>query len=56
VQTFELLQVLPKAASVGVASAVPFIVSATKDLLDDYGVVGELVRLGVIGVLMVLSM
>ena len=55
-QTFELLQVLPKAASVGVASAVPFVMGATKGLLDEYGVVGELVRLGAIGILMVLSM
>ncbi|KAF4548954.1 Rft-like protein [Elsinoe fawcettii] len=49
---FGALDVLPSAGSVAVAATVPVLLNATRDLLGAYGVLGELVRIGAVGLLL----
>ncbi|PSK56849.1 hypothetical protein B9Z65_6473 [Elsinoe australis] len=50
---FKVLDVLPSAGSVAVAATVPVLLNASKGILGAYGVLGEIVRVGAVGVVLV---
>ncbi|KAK3109674.1 Oligosaccharide translocation protein rft1 [Teratosphaeriaceae sp. CCFEE 6253] len=46
---FKLLDMLPNVYAVGAAAVVPSLLSRTKGLLEGYGLIGELARVGAVG-------
>ena len=48
---FVLLETLPSSTSIAITAIIPYLLSTTRDSLSQYGVLGELVRVGSVTVL-----
>lgn len=47
--TFRLVDILPNVYAVGAVAVVPSLLARTKGILGQYGLLGELVRVGLVG-------